>query len=1023
MKIFVLVLGMILLLSVPWSASGAYIIQQGQDVFIGEQGLDITATGVTSGGSVSWYSDTGTPGATAPASSITVGDASSFYVAPPDFTGKLGNWYIGTSPTLAFRVRDPSLEIKVWDQSSQKDVTGKQVPVGDTLNFRLETNMYTMSQRPDFGSAQNDIRIKVKTPDGTVYSALFNTTTSSTSLVNLHVNANPFYWVLVNNPMLGWKTDVTDSGGTRMYNPGTYTVWAESNVNRMKDNYKDPSGADYTGKTVSATRTVTIAPDFIIIEASTNHVVRGSPFSMTVRGSPLKSYYIWVRSTASMSGSAGDQPPEIDRDQDGVAMDIPAGTSTGIGDYQFEGGGGRSIKNDVPASPMSGSVYYGRITLSNSGSRTVGFSTSNSTKEGQYTIRVESGSPGYFLSDEADIAVEKGVVTLSSWPGERFYYGDDVTFSGVNSETDTVYLFMTGPDLPAGGVPLTDPGTPVTDWQPSTFTRADVLADNTWQYTWQTAYLGIPTGPYEVWAVSTPNSYQHLAGATYAGLPLELVKPVLYAFGPSVLARGDTFSIGGIATGKSPMGVALWIFGDTHASLQGRNVRQDSTFSFEIPGTGTEDMSDGEYYAIIQHPMMDGMFNVYAFNGKVYTYTPPGPPDVLFNLSGPGSLHGEAAALRVIEAVNDPGSDDICVSQNFTVEDPVIHIDPVPDHQTGESIVIEGTTNLAAGNQLKIEILLKPQTGSGHTGTSGIVTVVGMQGGDNRWTFPFNAIPYPPGTYHVNVSAVLVNVSAETEFNLTGTSAPVADFTASPRAGYPPLTVRFVDLSSNAPLHWYWNFGDGNYSFEQSPSHTYHMPGMYNVSLTAANGMWYNTTEKPNFISVTYSGPYILPLRAGWNFVSVPRRLAPGNNTAAVVFGTVNTSGHSIFTYNPGWRQLLAGDIIRPLDAYWIYSAGDADLVLRFDTDPLSSPPTRSLPAGWNAIGFADTTPAAARDAVMSVGGSWATLIGFDPAGQRYETSVIRGGSGAHSDATLMYPGRGYWLFMTGPGELAAIGS
>jgi len=66
------------------------------------------------------------------------------------------------------------------------------------------------------------------------------------------------------------------------------------------------------------------------------------------------------------------------------------------------------------------------------------------------------------------------------------------------------------------------------------------------------------------------------------------------------------------------------------------------------------------------------------------------------------------------------------------------------------------------------------------------------------------------------------------------TGAPSADFTASPTSGDAPLMVNFTDLSvpGNSPINQYqWDFGDGNSSTEQSPSHIYENPGHYSVSL------------------------------------------------------------------------------------------------------------------------------------------------------------------------------------------------
>jgi uncharacterized repeat protein (TIGR02543 family) len=50
-----------------------------------------------------------------------------------------------------------------------------------------------------------------------------------------------------------------------------------------------------------------------------------------------------------------------------------------------------------------------------------------------------------------------------------------------------------------------------------------------------------------------------------------------------------------------------------------------------------------------------------------------------------------------------------------------------------------------------------------------------------------------------------------------------------------PLTVEFIDNSSNHPTSWYWDFGDGNNSTEENPLYEYQEHGIYKVSLLVGN--------------------------------------------------------------------------------------------------------------------------------------------------------------------------------------------
>lgn len=57
------------------------------------------------------------------------------------------------------------------------------------------------------------------------------------------------------------------------------------------------------------------------------------------------------------------------------------------------------------------------------------------------------------------------------------------------------------------------------------------------------------------------------------------------------------------------------------------------------------------------------------------------------------------------------------------------------------------------------------------------------------------------------------------------------------------LTVNFNNTSTNSS-EYLWNFGDGNQSEEQNPSHTYEQAGVYDVQLTAYNEFCEKSIEK-----------------------------------------------------------------------------------------------------------------------------------------------------------------------------------
>jgi len=105
--------------------------------------------------------------------------------------------------------------------------------------------------------------------------------------------------------------------------------------------------------------------------------------------------------------------------------------------------------------------------------------------------------------------------------------------------------------------------------------------------------------------------------------------------------------------------------------------------------------------------------------------------------------------------------------------------------------------------------------------------------------------PVAPG---VNDTAPLVRAKG------TPTPVPlVANFSANPVKGAPPLPVQFTDLTSGSPTGWRWNFGDGTRSTLQNPVHMYGGIGRYTVTLEVENREYQDIIRKTEYIKT--AGP------------------------------------------------------------------------------------------------------------------------------------------------------------------------
>jgi hypothetical protein len=106
-------------------------------------------------------------------------------------------------------------------------------------------------------------------------------------------------------------------------------------------------------------------------------------------------------------------------------------------------------------------------------------------------------------------------------------FGEDIPLGGTAPGSAFIYLFLTGPNLPDGGISLAG-GTPVKTGVPASFTRVEVQTDETWSYTWRTGSIGriLDRGTYTIYAVNEPLSRPDLDDAVFTTQAVTFGQPV-----------------------------------------------------------------------------------------------------------------------------------------------------------------------------------------------------------------------------------------------------------------------------------------------------------------------------------------------------------------------------------------------------------------------------------------------------------------------------------------------------------------
>ena len=178
-------------------------------------------------------------------------------------------------------------------------------------------------------------------------------------------------------------------------------------------------------------------------------------------------------------------------------------------------------------------------------------------------------------------------------------------------------------------------------------------------------------------------------------------------------------------------------------------------------------------FVVIQHPMMNGQFDVYynPGTGQVINRVLGGGTSI-FQMSGSGSLQSPNSASALVQAISSQNVDDTFATASFFVSEPSAFINPIGTHSVGDRFTISGNTNLAVGDQLLVEIYSssfnptsKQQSGE-FFGATGVVSVVTGTGSYNQWSFNVDTSTFKPDEYVVQVSGMLVDVTGSATFNV-----------------------------------------------------------------------------------------------------------------------------------------------------------------------------------------------------------------------------------------------------------------
>jgi PKD repeat protein len=803
------------------------IIGQSAIVFIGEQGLNVThalnqAQGTSPDGippltTIGWWPSAALVSRTSPVKTIELNERyTSLTVAQGDFVGYTGNWYVlqdngFSSAGLAFIVADPTLGITVWDFDHESDVTGGAVLQGTRLGFRVDTNMYAATYDP-FRSPINPatdgyIDIWVKNESGGRLSALYNDSVSAgtvagpNSLKGDFVTTQPWFW---GSSHTAWQTGARDASGQYVTPPGTYAIWAVSNLNNMRTNYKI-AGADYTGKTVSPTCTVTIVPPLPGTEpvaAFSANITEGdmpltvkftdastnAPTSWawdfnndgTIESTEQNPVYTYTSNgtyTISLNATNADGY-NILRNTGYITVTLPPSTVT-LSSSRIAGPGGRTtlllVMDKAPAG-LSG--YAVNLTYD----KTV-VNITQATFPAWASLKSAKG-----LGEANDLRLMAVDLLKKVQPGATNIEFATITVEGIRPGTTSINITRFEIDDAAGhgiyptlingtvtilSVPpvAAFTGTPTSGTVPLTveFTDASTYSPTNW--TWDFGDGGASAVQNATHLFTTAGTYTVNLTVTNASGSTTVTR-----IGYIHVTPYANFTTN-ITAGPAPLSIR---FTDT---------------STGTPTSWNWSFGNGRYSRYKNF--------IYTYNtGGVYTLT--------------------------LTSTNAGGD-------NTITRTDYIHVTP------GANFI----TNITSGPA--------PLTVKFTDTSTGSPTAWNYSFGNGRFSKYKNmAYTYTAGGVY---TLTLTSTNAGGDNTITRTDyihvTPGASFTTNITAGPAPLTVRFTDTSTGNPTAWNYSFGNGRFSKYRNMYYTYATAGTYTVSLTATNAAGNNTITKTNYITVS----------------------------------------------------------------------------------------------------------------------------------------------------------------------------
>jgi PKD repeat protein len=268
------------------------------------------------------------------------------------------------------------------------------------------------------------------------------------------------------------------------------------------------------------------------------------------------------------------------------------------------------------------------------------------------------------------------------------------------------------------------------------------------------------------------------------------------------------------------------------------------------------------------------------------------------------------------------------------------------------------------------------------------------------------------GQYNVTLTVVDDDYDTDstiTTLNIVDVTEPNANFSYTPLVPTILETIYFTDTSSDPDgfiVSWSWDFGDGNSSTDQHPTHQYNSDGVYSVTLEVEDNQGYIA----NLSTVMAVGPYepVFDIQPGWNLISLPFNMTlPLSDLLFYHQGhfyswsqaiSLDVEGfplvdQSLFSWDRSLHLYFIATSLAPGYGCWLYSYSASTLYVGSGPEISLNETITELDIGWNLIGVAVNETVYTDDIIVVFNST------------EYNWSAATGARSSFN------PGYGYWLY------------